>query len=85
MAKSKASRTAGSVALGRRERSRSQNSEVICGRDRVDEPEAWRIRERVFRKWVRRNGLVWVDVPPLRKEKRCQLLMSMFEERKRAY
>ena len=51
----------------------------------MDEPEAWRIRERVFRKWVRRNGLVWEDVSPLRKEKRCQLLMSMFEGRKRAY
>ena len=34
----------------------------------MDDPEAWRIRERVLRKWVRRNGLVWVDVSPLRKE-----------------
>lgn len=31
----------------------------------MDEPEAWSIKERVFRKWVKRNGLVWVDVSPL--------------------
>ena len=31
----------------------------------MDEPEAWRIKERVFSKWARRNGFVWVDVSPL--------------------
>ena len=36
----------------------------------MDEPDVWRIRERVFRKWVSRNGLVWVDVSPLRRKKR---------------
>ncbi len=33
----------------RRERRRDQNSEVSCGRVGVEGPEAWRIRERVFR------------------------------------
>lgn len=64
-ANSKASSTEGSVARDRRESSRSQNSEVICGSDRVEEPEAWRIRERVFRRCDRRKGLVWDEFSPL--------------------
>jgi len=32
----------------------------------VEVPEAWRIRERVFRRWVRRKGVVWEVLSPLR-------------------
>jgi hypothetical protein len=31
-------------------------------------PEAWSIRERVFRRWVRRKGAVWVEDSPLGEE-----------------
>lgn len=31
----------------------------------MEGPDAWRIRERVFRRWERRKGEVWVEVSPL--------------------
>ncbi len=71
-AKSRASSTEGSAARGRSESRRSQNSDVIWGRERVEVPDAWRMRERVLRRWERRKGEVWVEVSPL-KSRDCQL------------
>ena len=65
--KRRASRTGGAErAVVRRESKRDQNSVVRAGRERVEAPEALRIRARVLRKWVRRNGVEKAFWGPLR-------------------
>lgn len=43
----------------RSERSRDQNSDVSRGRDKVEVPAAWRIKERLFKRRGRSGGWVY--------------------------